>query len=265
MTGSIQPIAFHLGPWPVYWYGLIIGVGMFSAYRLMLHLAKKRGLLEETLLDFMFWSILIGFIGARIYYVIFQWDYYRQHLDQIIQIWNGGLAIYGGVLAGAGTILYLARKKELNPWVIFDVAAPGLLLAQAIGRWGNFMNQEAYGGVVSLEFLQSLHLPSWLIEHMYIEGAYHHPTFLYESVWNIIGVFILLFISKRRQGSTGEVACGYLIWYGLGRMVIEGMRTDSLYLGPLRVSQWLSGILVLIGIALLLKRDRRNYLVKRGR
>lgn len=265
MIAGIDPIAFHLGPWPVYWYGLIIGLGMVSAYQLIVYLGRQKGLTEETLLDFMFWGVLIGFIGARLYYVIFQWDYYSQHLEQIIQIWNGGLAIYGGVIAGALTILYLTRQKAINPWLIFDVAAPGLLLAQSIGRWGNFMNQEAYGGPVSVDFLQRLHLPSWLIEQMKINNIYHHPTFLYESIWSLVGVFLLLYVGRYKKTQLGDVACSYFIWYGFGRMLIEGLRTDSLYFGSWRISQVLSGFLVGIGVFLLVKRHRFNDLMERGK
>ncbi|MDO4432740.1 MAG: prolipoprotein diacylglyceryl transferase [Aerococcaceae bacterium] len=243
----LDPVAFRVFGWPVQWYGLIIGLGMVVAYQLLRYLGRKHDLSEEVLIDVMFWTVLFGLVGARAYYVAFRWDYYQQHLDEIPAIWQGGIAIYGGILAGIVTLVYLCHRYRLDVRVILDCAAPAVMIGQSIGRWGNFVNQEAYGGATTLAFLQSLRLPKWLIDQMNVNGTYYHPTFLYESVWNIVGVVMLL--SVRHFLKKGELAALYMIWYGIGRFWIEGMRTDSLYLGSLRVSQLVSLVFLIIGIS----------------
>lgn len=261
IIGQLSPIAFELFGWPVHWYGIIIGFGILLAYIIIGREASKKQLDGEKMSDLIFWSIIIGFIGARLYYVAFRLDYYLANPTHIFSIWEGGIAIYGGVLAGLLALYCLTRRYELPFIKTLDVVAPGLILAQAIGRWGNFMNQEAYGYEVTREFLEKLQLPGWMIEQMNINGVYHHPTFLYESTWNVIG-FIGLIVLRRIPGllKEGEVAAGYLLWYGFGRMFIEGLRTDSLYWGPLRVSQWLAGIFVILSVIFIIVR-RRDLLV----
>lgn len=261
ILGQLSPIAFELFGWPVHWYGIIIGLGILLAYLLIGVEARKKQLDSEKMSDLIFWTIIFGFIGARIYYVLFRLDFYLANPTHVFSIWEGGIAIYGGVLAGILAVFFLTKKYHLPFITTLDVAAPGVLLSQAIGRWGNFMNQEAYGYEVSKEFLEKLQLPDWIIEQMHINGAYHHPTFLYESVWNLLGFMLLIFL-RRIPGllKEGEVAAGYLLWYGMGRMVIEGMRTDSLYFGPLRVSQWLAGIFVILSILFIIWR-RKELLV----
>lgn len=259
LLGQISPIAFKLFGWPVHWYGVIIGLGMLIGYLMVGKEAQKNKIDSEKMSDLVFWSIIFGFIGARIYYVLFRLDYYIANPTHIFSIWEGGIAIYGGVLAGIGTIYYLCKKYRLPFIKVLDIVAPAILLAQAIGRWGNFINQEAYGYEVSKDYLNSLHLPQWIINQMNINGYFHHPTFLYESVWNFIGVLLLLVM--RRLPNTlkeGEIAAGYLLWYGLGRMVIEGLRTDSLYFGPLRVSQWLAGFFVIFSLIFLAYRRKNS-------
>ena len=182
--------------------------------------------------------------------------------DQIIQIWHGGGAIYGAILLGTATIIYVARRYQQDLVLTLDVAAPGIMLAQAIGRWGNFVNQEAYGPETSRAFLEGLHLPAWLIDQMQIQGHYYQPTFLYESLWNLLGLALIL-ILRRQKGllKRGELAAGYFVWYGLGRFFIEGLRTDSLYLGPLRISQGLSAVMVVLGLAWIIIRRRAGHSV----
>lgn len=259
-AASIDPEAFNIGGWSVRWYGLIIGLGIVVAYFLFNREGKRKGIDENTTLDLIFWTVMIGFIGARLYYVLFRLDYYLANPGQIIQIWQGGLAIYGGIIAGVITLIVLSRRYQLSMMTVLDIAAPSVLAAQAIGRWGNFMNQEAHGGPVAREFLESLFLPEFIIEQMNINGVYHHPTFLYESLWNIIGVALLLVLRRKSNFfRQGEVAASYLIWYGVGRAFIEGLRTDSLYLGSLRVSQWLSVLSVIASIALIIYRRTQVY------
>lgn len=259
LLGKIDPIAFRLLGWPVRWYGLLIGIGMVLAYFMTAQEAKRKQISEETMSDILFWTIIFGFIGARLYYVIFRLDYYLANLHLIIQIWQGGIAIYGGIIAGIITIFILSRRYKVNFFDVLDIAAPAILLAQIIGRWGNFINQEAYGYATSRAFLESIWIPDWIINQMQIDGTYYHPTFLYESVWNLLGLIILLVLREKKSFfKEGEIAASYIIWYGLGRVWIEGMRTDSLYLGPLRVSQWLSAVLIIGGLIFIYYR-RKKY------
>ena len=198
--------------------------------------------------DLITYAIIFGIIGARIYYVIFNFDAYKHDLISIFKIWEGGIAIYGAIIGGFIAIVYLARKKQQSIIKTTDIIVPGLLLSQSIGRWGNFFNQEAHGGIVSLEFLKSLHLPKFIIDGMYINENYYHPTFLYESIWCLLGFMILVIIRKLTKRKKGIITYSYFIWYGLGRLFIEGLRTDSLYIGNYRVSQLVSLILIIVGI-----------------
>lgn len=192
--------------------------------------------------------IISGIIGARLYYVIFNFNEYKGNLLSVLKIWEGGLAIYGAVLGGLIAIIYNAKKEKQSIIKTTDIIVPGLLLAQGIGRWGNFFNQEAHGATVSLEFLQNLHLPKFIIDGMYINDQYYEPTFLYESIWCLIGFILLIVIRKLVKRKTSIMTFSYFIWYGLGRLYIEGLRTDSLYLGNIRVSQLVSLILISIGV-----------------
>ena len=197
--------------------------------------------------------ILLGatfsyFFGARIWYVIFTFDQYVAEPLEIFMIWHGGLAIQGGLIAGLVYSYYFFKKKNIPFFVAGDAILPGVLIAQACGRWGNFFNHEAFGGEVSLEFLQSLHLPQFIIDNMYIQGAYHHPTFIYESIGNVIAFLIIIFVIRKFQKHTGMQFFGYFLLYGIVRFPVEGMRTDSLMLGPIRMAQLVSIIFVIIGI-----------------
>ncbi|GAK48404.1 prolipoprotein diacylglyceryl transferase [Secundilactobacillus oryzae JCM 18671] len=258
-TAALNPIAFNLGPIEVHWYGIIIASAVIIAVALSVREGARRGILADDIYDMILWALPVAIISARIYYVAFEWSYYQHHLDQIIRVWDGGIAIYGSLI-GAGIVVYFfTRAKFIPTWLMLDVAAPTVIMAQGIGRWGNFMNQEAFGKVTSLAFLQSLHLPGWLIEQMNISGAYRQPTFLYESVWDILG-FVVLMALRHRKGlfQQGEVFLSYVIWYSFGRFFVEGMRTDSLMIGnTLRVSQWLSIILFVGAIVLIIYRRRR--------
>ncbi|AMC01730.1 prolipoprotein diacylglyceryl transferase [Aerococcus viridans] len=256
---AIDPVAFDIFGWPIRWYGIFIGAAILLALTFASRDFRRKGWDEEFILDSAVWTILIGFIGARVYYVLFELDYYLQNPGEILQIWNGGIAIYGGVIAGGLTLYFYAKSKKMDPLFVTDTVAPYLLLAQAIGRWGNFVNQEAHGGEVTLEFLQdTLHLPQFIVDGMHIDGAYYHPTFLYESVWNILGVAVLLFVRSRNKTlRIGDTTLLYLIWYPFGRFFIEGLRTDSLWWGPFRVSQVLSAVLF-IGALLIFAARRMN-------
>lgn len=259
LVGALNPIALQLGPLEIHWYGVIIATAVVLAVALALQEAKRRRVSEDDILNLILWALPFSLIGARLYYVIFEWPYYQANPGEIIKIWHGGIAIYGGLIAASIVFIIYCRNHALSAWLILDIAAPTVMLAQAIGRWGNFMNQEAYGGVTSLHFLQQLHLPNWLIQQMLIGGSYRQPTFLYESVWNLIGFAILMSI-RHRTGwfKQGEILLSYIMWYAFGRFFVEGMRTDSLYLGPLRVSQIVSIVLLIGAIAVWIWRRRQK-------
>ncbi|WP_053368205.1 prolipoprotein diacylglyceryl transferase [Bacillus sp. FJAT-27245] len=251
----LNPVAIDLGPIQVHWYGIIIGTGLALALYLAMRESDRRGLPKETFSDLLIWAIPIAIISARIYYVIFQWDYYAQNPGDIIKIWNGGIAIYGALIGSVLTAYFFTKARGISFWKLADIAAPSIILGQAIGRWGNFMNQEAHGEEVSRSFLEGLHLPDWIINQMYIEGHYYHPTFLYESLWNFAGFALLLFL-RRVNLHRGESFLAYVIWYSIGRFFIEGMRTDSLMLGDIRVSQLLSIGLILLAAVLIFYRRK---------
>lgn len=257
---AIDPVAFELGPFTVAWYGLIIVGAMLLAVSLTIKEAERRDISEEFIVDTAFWAIPLGIVGARIYYVLFELEAYLSDPIRIFYIWEGGIAIYGGIIAGVLVIYYQAQKEKIPPLLVTDVLAPYVLLGQAIGRWGNFMNQEAHGDAVSRQFLEKMRLPELIIEQMNIKGTYYHPTFLYESVWSLIGVVLIVLVRKKdRFLLRGEATASYLIWYGIGRFFIEGMRTDSLYIGGLRVSQIVSLLLVIAGIAFIIYQRKVKY------
>ncbi|CAM3480279.1 prolipoprotein diacylglyceryl transferase [Aeromicrobium ponti] len=259
MENNIQPldpIAISLGPIQVHWYGLIIGIGIALALIIAMREGERRGLPKDIFADLMLWAIPIAIISARIYYVIFQWDFYSQNPGEIIKIWNGGIAIHGALIGAVITAYIFAKKKKISFWQLADVAAPSIILGQAIGRWGNFMNQEAHGGEVSRAFLENMYLPEFIINQMYINGAYYHPTFLYESIWNIIG-FIILILLRRANLRRGELFLTYVIWYSIGRFFVEGLRTDSLMLtDTFRIAQTISIALIIGALALIFYRRK---------
>ena len=261
LLGALNPIALRLGALEIHWYGVIIATGVVLAVGLALQEAKRRNVSEDDILNLILWALPFALIGARLYYVVFEWSYYQANPGEIIQIWHGGIAIYGGLIAAAIVFIIYCRRHALSPWLVLDIAAPTVMIAQAIGRWGNFMNQEAYGAPTTLHFLQSLHLPDWVIQQMLIDGAYRQPTFLYESAWNVLG-FIIIMSIRHRTGwfKQGEILFSYLIWYSSGRFFIEGMRTDSLFIGPLRVSQIVSLVLFFGAIGLWIWRRKHSQL-----
>ncbi|MCY1606771.1 prolipoprotein diacylglyceryl transferase [Staphylococcus pettenkoferi] len=249
----IDPVAFQLGPIAVRWYGIIIACGILLGYFIAQRTLQRVGFDKEVLVDILFWSAIIGFIVARIYFVIFQFPYYAQHPAEIPKIWHGGIAIHGGIIGGFITGIFICKRKNINPFQMGDIAAPSMILAQGIGRWGNFMNHEAHGGPVSCSFLEHLHIPDFIIDNMYINGVYYHPTFLYESIWDVLGFIILL--SLRKHLRIGDTFALYLIWYSIGRFFVEGLRTDSLMLtSHIRIAQLMSIVLVIVGIVIIIVR-----------
>ena len=263
MLGLVNRVAFELFGLPIYWYAIIIVSGVIIAMWLSTREAVRVGLKPDDVTDFMLIGLPVAIIGARLYYILFDLQYYIDDPSQIFNIRSGGIAIYGALIAGGGWLYFFCQRNFISPWTFLDIAAPSVLLAQGIGRWGNFMNHEAFGAEVSRSFLESLYIPKFIIDNMYIDEAYRQPTFLYESVWNVIGFVVLIFLRKKAGLlKEGEVFLSYLIWYGFGRFFIEGMRTDSLYLfGDIRVSQALSALLFFGSIGLLIWR-RKNQTLK---
>ena len=241
-------VAFTVFGIDIMWYGLLIGIGMVVAVVLSYRRAPKHGLNSERVLDVVLWSIPAGVIGARLYYVIFQWDYYKDHLKSILNIREGGLAIHGGILVGVGLgaiLLWKVWKEDVLAYV--DLCIPTIALAQAIGRWGNYFNQEAYGRETTLPW------------GMMVNGKFVHPTFLYESIWCLLlGCFLIWLADRGRQKFKGQILCLYLMLYSVERFFVEGLRTDSLMIGPLRQAQVISLVLFAggaVGYALFQKKQ----------
>ena len=241
----------------VYWYGIIIAIGLLMALLFCMKQRKKYGISEDDLLDGLLWGIPFGIIGARLYYVIFYLDLYRNsdgtvNWREVIAIWDGGLAIYGGVIATVIVALLLSRHRKFKIGAMLDLVVMGLLIGQIFGRWGNFMNREAFGAETTLPWRMQLTTTAGTLIEV-------HPTFLYESLWNLIGLLLIVFVVSKARRFDGENTLFYFLWYGIGRFWIEGLRTDSLYLfnwtiagQPIRVSQALSLVMVLVSAFMLL-------------
>ncbi|MCM3405327.1 MULTISPECIES: prolipoprotein diacylglyceryl transferase [Cytobacillus] len=262
METTIEPIdrvAITLGPFQIYWYGAIIMSGALIGLWLATRESERRFLPKDTFVDLVIFALPISILFARAYYVIFKWEYYSVHPNKIIAIWEGGLAMHGVLIGAVLTIIVFAKVRKISFWKLTDIFAPSLILAQAIGRWGNFINQEAHGGPVPREFLENLYLPDFIINQMYIEGTYYHPTFLYESLWNF-GGFIVLMSLRRANLRRGELFLTYIIYYSFGRFFIEGMRTDSLMLTEyFRMAQVISVVLIFVSILIIWYRRKKGY------
>ena len=245
---------FGIEGWSIAWYGVIIAVGMVLGVILAIYRARKQGLKDDLIFDFILLALPIAIICARGYYVIFEWDSYSGDILSIFKIWKGGLAIYGGVIGGLVTTILLCRHHKFPLFRFLDLVVPSLVLGQAIGRWGNFVNQEAFGNLVENSSLQ------FFPYAVYIDalGEWHQATFFYESMWNVCLLVAMLIVS-RKEPKTGTMTCMYFVFYGLGRFLIEGLRTDSLYIiSGIRASQVLSLLLILGGMLLYVVFVRRN-------
>ncbi|BBI31094.1 hypothetical protein KCTCHS21_04930 [Cohnella abietis] len=293
-TMLLDPIAFTLGPLTVHWYGIVLGLAALSGLLIAVREGKRFGLSPDFFLDLMLFGVPSSIIAARLYYVAFKWGYYKDHLGEIFQIWNGGIAIYGALIGALVCGFFYIRAKGFDFWRIVDICAPSLLIGQMIGRWGNFINQEAYGGDVDRSFLSNtLHIPSFIVNQMNVNGTYHHPTFLYESLWSLLGLVILFVIRRRKFLREGELFFIYFIWYSIGRFFIEALRTDSLafkgpawleslvnglwspmttvfeqgYLNPaegnIRISQLLALLIIIAGIVLIIVRRKMGLAKQR--
>lgn len=261
----LNRVALNLGIIQIYWYSIFILLGITVALTLIYKEIKKNNISKNTFIDMAFYAIIIGLIGARIYYVLFNLGYYLQHPIEIIQIYNGGLAIHGGLIFGSLYMIYFCKKKKLDILKILDILVIRVIIAQAIGRWGNFFNQEAYGPLTTYENLKNSHIPEWIIQGMKISSKYYTPTFLYESIWNFLGFIILVLIRKMKKLRIGVLSGIYLIWYSIARFFIESLRTDSLMLGPIKVAQFVSIIFTIIGLILIITSKKREYYHNRER
>lgn len=271
------PEAFYIFGFRIAFYGLFIGIGVMAGILTAVRIARKTGQNEDDYWDFAIWAVIFSIIGARIYYVAFSWDSYKDNLLSVFHLRSGGLAIYGGVIAAFITLFVWCRIKKKNPLLLGDTAMPGLILGQAIGRWGNFMNREVFGdfynGLLSMQIpISDVRDKSDITENIYAhipEGANYinvHPTFLYESMWNLL-IFLLLLVYRKHKKFDGELCLLYLGGYGLGRFVIEGIRTDTLLIPgtTLPVSQVLAAMLVVFSVAVdILVRVRLGKSVSDG-
>lgn len=242
-------VFISIGKINIYWYSVLILLSILIGFLIVKKEVKKTKLNYNYLIDLIFYLIPICILGARIYYVIFNFSIFKNNLIDIFKIWEGGLAIYGAVISGIIFIIYYAKKKKQNILLTLDILTCPLVLGQTIGRWGNFFNQEAYGTITTLENLKHLHIPNFIIQGMYINNSYHLPTFLFESIWCLL-VFIILIIikNKTKYKKNGVLIFSYFILYSIGRFFIEGLRTDSLYIFNFRISQIVSILLIIIGI-----------------
>lgn len=250
------PEGVSWGNFELRFYGLIIVVGLLLAGFYGLRRKKEFGLTEDDILDGALCIVPFAIICARAYYCIFAWDEYRNNPIEVLYLWKGGLAIYGGVIGAAVGIVVYCLIKKIPIGTAMDITSLGFLIGQALGRWGNFFNREAYGAETESFFRMGLNLTEDRI--LTTQTHFYHPTFLYESVWNLAGFVLLHFLSKRRKYD-GQIALGYVAWYGLGRTLIEGLRTDSLYWGNFRVSQLLAAGSCVIALAILLWQRTRTH------
>jgi phosphatidylglycerol:prolipoprotein diacylglycerol transferase len=278
MIPSTSPISFPglFGDWQftasskaldvgngIYWYGIFIAAGLLIALWFCMRQAPRFGLVEDNLLDAALWGVPSGILGARLYYIVFYLDLYRTadgglDFGKMIRIWDGGLAIYGAIIAAFLTVYAVSRRKKFSYLALMDDVVMGMLIGQTLGRWGNFMNREAFGAVTDVP---------WRMRLWATTGEFYdvHPTFLYESLWNLVGFLLIWLVLTKRRRFDGENFLFYFLWYGLGRVWIEGLREDSLYLfdvtlfgAPVRVSQALSALLIVVSAVLLLRNLRRS-------
>lgn len=248
---SPGPILVKLGPLTIRWYGLLIASAVIIGVTLSQYLAKRRNVDPNLIGDLAIWLVIAAIPCARLYYVLFEWEQYAQHPEDIIAIWKGGIAIHGAILGGLLATIIFARLQKISVWLLADLVVPSLILGQAIGRWGNFFNSEAFGRPTDLPW--KLYIPPQQRPAEYINFDYFHPTFLYESLWDLM-VFALLItlffrdLNRRRHLKVGTLALVYMVTYSLGRFWIEGLRTDSLMFGPLRMAQMVSLVEITLGL-----------------
>lgn len=259
----MNPILLDLGFIKIYWYSVMILLGLIVGGSLIMKESERYKIPEDYMTNMILFLVIFSIIGARIYYVIFNWSYYSSNLIDIFKTWEGGLAIHGGIIFGIIWIIIYTRKYKVNTMRMLDIMSVGLIIGQAIGRWGNFFNGEAHGTATTLEFLKSIHIPGFIINGMNIYGTYYQPTFLYESLWCLLGFILLLIFRRRYYTKIGQTTGLYLIWYSIGRFFIEGLRTDSLMFGGLRIAQVISILMMIIGLLIFIIKGSGSKLENR--
>ena len=258
MNSTIVDLGFISIKWYSIMILLAVIVGGIIGYRECI----KKGMKQDTFIDMVFYGLILCILGARLYYVLFNLSYYGSNPLEILMIWHGGLAIHGGLLVAIIFLYFFCKKKNLNLFLVLDIVVVSIIIGQAIGRWGNFFNGEAYGRVVTLEFLKNLHLPQFIIKGMYIDGSYREPTFLYESICSVIGFVVLLIIRNLKKARTGMLTSFYCIWYGITRCIIETFRSDSLMLGSIKIAQVVSVLGIILGVVLFIKSKKNQLYIE---
>ena len=254
-------VAFHIASKPIYWYGILIMLGVILAVAYASARSRQFGIRQDDLYDAGLFAVPLGIVCARIYYVIFEWEQYKDNLSEIFATWHGGLAIYGGIIGGIIVIVVLCKVKKIYVMDMLDLFASAVPIGQILGRWGNFFNCEAYGTIVTKATLENMKIiPEFVIKNMYINGYYHLPMFYFESLWCFLGFIIALILRRRKYIKKGQLTGFYLMWYGVDRFVIEIFRTDSLMLGNLKVARIVSVIMFILGVMIELVQSRKPKL-----
>lgn len=254
----MNPVLVTIGNFEVRWYSALILIACFMVVVLSEKEAERFGVKKEFIFNMLFWSLIFGVIGARLYYVVFNWSMFSDDILEIFRVWNGGLAIHGGLIFGLITVIAYCKKYNVRTMRILDFIVVPLLLAQAIGRWGNFFNQEAHGAATTVALLKSIAIPDFIIEGMTIDGVVYTPTFLYESVICFISFIILLFIRRGKYIKVGTLTASYLVIYGALRFFIEMSRTDALMIGGFKVAQIVSVIMFIVGLGIIMFTSRKG-------
>ena len=248
----MNPILISLGNIEIRWYSVLILIAFTIGYFIVINKCKKEKIDLTIISDMCFYIVIFSILGARLYYCLFNLDYYAKHILDVFKIWEGGLAIHGGIIAGILPTYFYTRKKKMPFLIIVDAFIPALVLGQAIGRWGNFFNMEAYGPITTLSNLQKIGIPKFIIDGMYIDHSYHHPTFFYESFGCLI-IFVIVLIIRNLKGiKSGFITGVYFILYGIIRLFIENLRQDSLMLFNIKVAQLISILMIILGIYMLI-------------
>ena len=257
----MNPVIFNIGNYELRWYSVLIAIAVIIGYVLIVSESRRFKIKKEFMFNMMFWTLIFAIIGARLYYVAFNLEYYRTNILEIFQIWKGGLAIHGALLFGAITIIIYCKKYKVRVGKILDIIVPALLLGQAIGRWGNFFNSEAYGSIVTYQQLENMKIiPQFIIDNMFINGSYHLPMFYFESLWCLLGFFLSLFLRRRKYIKDGQLVAFYMMWYGVARFVIETFRTDALLFNGIRVARVVSVLMFIIGLIIQFIQSRKPKL-----
>lgn len=254
----MNPVIFTIFGFEVRWYSVLILTGVLIAILMLEKEGKRFNIPKEFCFNLAFWVIVFGLIGARLYYCIFNFSQFKDNIIDIFKVWQGGLAIHGGIIAGFITLIVYSKRYGVNPFKMTDMTVVPLLFAQAIGRWGNFFNSEAHGAATTYYHLKELHIPDFIIEGMKINNVYYHPTFFYESLWCFLGFIILLIVRRYRYLKRGQLTCFYLMYYSFGRFFIESMRTDSLMIGGFKTAQVVSIILFVVGLLVCMILSRKG-------